>query len=199
MAEFTQEQLDKMLEDAKLEARKGLFTEEDLTKRVTAEVDRRVESGIQKGLETNKSKWEQEIAERAKLSAEELAKKDFEEKQAHLTAKEREIQKKANKIDAKDMLSEANVPKSHYDKFIDMLVSDDPEVTKTNVQNFVDLFNSTKTEIETSIKSKLSNIPNPKQGDGDKAVTKADFIKMGYAEKIKFKTDHPDLYKEFIK
>lgn len=45
--------------------------------RVTSETDRRVESGIQKGLETSKLKWETEYSERAKLSADELAKKNM--------------------------------------------------------------------------------------------------------------------------
>lgn len=199
MPEFTQEQIDQMIADKVAEAKKGLFTEEDLTKRVTSEVDRRVESGIQKGLETQKQKWEKEFADRAKLTAEELAKKDFEEKMTGLTSKEKEIQKRANKIDAKDMLTEASIPKSHYDKFIDMLVTDDPEITKSNVQNFIDVFNATKTEIETKVKSELSKVPAPEQGKGNKGVTAEDFKKMSYAEKLKFKTEHPEKYKEFMK
>jgi hypothetical protein len=201
MAELnlTQEQLDALIADKISEAKRGLFTEEDLQRKVTSEVDRRVESGIQKGLETQKQKWERELAERAKLSAEELAKKDYEEKVQAVTAKEKEIQKRANLIDAKSMLTEASIPKSHYDKLIGLLVSDNEDVTRANVQNFIDMFNVTKTEIETKVKSEFTKIPTPNQGRGNDTPTKQDFDKMSFSEKVKFKSSNPDLYKQFTK
>lgn len=192
--EYTQEQVDQMIAEAKL----GLFTEEDLQKKITSEVDRRVESGIQKGLETKKQKWEREYSERAKLTAEELAQKQLEEKMQELSGKEKEISKKANRIEARSILAEANIPKAHYEKFIDLLVNDDAETTTSNVQNFVDVFNSTRDDITNQIKSEYSNVPKPKTG-ANGTLTKDDFDKMGYGEKIKFKTENPDLYKEFMK
>ena len=69
------------------DATKGLFTEDDLNKRVISEVDRRVESGIQKGLETQKQKWEREYKEVAMLSAEDVAKRQYEEQLKTLTQK----------------------------------------------------------------------------------------------------------------
>lgn len=196
--EYTQEQLDKMIADAKAEATKNLFSEEELQRRVTSEVDRRVESGIQKGLETYKSKWEGEFTEKAKLSAEELAKKELEKLQGDLTAKEKEISKRANVLDAKDLLSEAQIPKAHYEKFINVLVNDDGEATKANVENFITVFNETKTDLETKIKSELVNVPSHKTGNGEQVVTKEDFNKMPYMKKMEFKKDNPDKYKDFI-
>jgi len=114
--ELTQEQIDAMILEKVAEAKKGLFTEEDLQRKVTSEVDRRVESGIQKGLETQKEKWERELKEKAQMSAEELAKKEYEEKMQTVTAKEREVMRKANLLEAKSMLADADVPKSHYEK-----------------------------------------------------------------------------------
>lgn len=192
--EYTQEQVEQMIAEATL----GLFTEEDLQKKVTSEVDRRVESGIQKGLETKKQKWEREYSERAKLTAEELAQKQLEEKMQELSGKEKEISRKANQIEARSILAEANIPKAHYEKFIDLLVNDDAETTTSNVQNFVDVFNSTKDDITNQIKSEYSNVPKPKTG-ANGTLSKDDFDKMGYGEKIKFKTENPDLYKEFMK
>lgn len=199
MPELTQEQLDALIAEKINEAKKGLFTEEDLTKKVTAEVDRRVESGIQKGLETQKKKWEEDLASKAKMTAEEIAQKQFEEKLKEVSAKEAEIKRKANLIDAKDMLSEASIPKAQYEKLIDILVSDDNDSTKSRVQNFIDVFNNTKLEIETQVKSTLSNVTSPTQGNGDKVITKSDFIKMPYGEKLKLKQTNPELYKEFMK
>lgn len=195
MPDFTQEQVDVMIAEAK----KGLLTEDEVTRRVTAEVDRRVDSGIQKGLETQRQKWEKEMAEKANLTAEELAKQKLAEKETELTTREKEILKKANLIDAKDMLANAEVPKSQYEKVITMLVSEDAELTKTNVENFINVFNETKTEIENKVKAQYSNIPQPKQGNGDKVVSAEDFKKMSYTDKMKFKETNPELYKEFIK
>lgn len=192
--DYTQEQVDKMLEDV----RKGLFTAEELEKRVTSEVDRRIESGIQKGLETQKSKWEKEFSEKAKLSAEELAKKEIEAKMKELSAKEKEVLKKSNLLEAKDLLANASIPKNHYEKLIDDFVTDDPEVTKRRVENFINVFNDAKTEIETKIKSELINVSQPKTGSGDKPITKEDFISMGYAKKLELKKNNPELYKKFI-
>jgi len=196
---LTQEQIDALVAEKVAEAKKGLFTEDELSKRVSSEVDRRVESGIQKGLETYKSKWETEAQERARMSAEEIAHKEFQEKMEGLTAKEREIQKKENLISAKDMLSSANVPKTHYDKFIGMLVTDNPDTTTSNVQSFIDMFNTTKSELETTLKSQMSNIKPPNTGDGDDVVTLEKFKKMGYADKLKFKQTNPELYTKFMK
>lgn len=196
---LTQEQLDQMIAERVAEAKKGLFTEEDLNRKVTSEVDRRVESGIQKGLETQKKKWELDFAERAKLSAEELAKKDFEDKLNQVSAKEKEIQRKANLIDAKSMLNDASIPKSHYDKFIGLLVTDSEETTLANVTNFIDVFNQTKSEIENNVKSQYSKIPKPNTGTGEGVVTKQDFDKMTFRDKVKFKQENPELYKKFTK
>ena len=93
--EYTQEQIDKIINDAQLEAKKGLFTEEDLTRRVTSEVDRRVETGIQKGLDTHKTKWEEEFTKQANMTAEELAKQKLDEQMKLITTKELEIKKKS--------------------------------------------------------------------------------------------------------
>ena len=181
------------------DATKGLFTEDDLNKRVISEVDRRVESGIQKGLETQKQKWEREYKEVAMLSAEDVAKRQYEEQLKTLTQKEVEVQKRSNKLEAMDLLASANVPKSHYDKFIGILVSDDADATKLNVENFIEMFNSTKTEIETKLKSEISRVPTPQVQTQTGAITKTEFAKMTYAQVLHLKQTNPELYKEFIK
>lgn len=196
--EFTPEQqahIDSIIS----EKTQGLFTEDDLQKKVTSEVDRRVESGIQKGLETHKSKWEKEFKTKAQLTAEELAQKELEDKFNELSSREKEIYKKSNTIDAKDMLTNAGIPKAQYEKFMDLLVSDDTESTTINVNNFIDNFNTTKSEIESKLKKELSNIPPPKNNsDGNGAISKEEFDGMGYAKKMELKAENPDLFNKFI-
>lgn len=197
--EYTQEQLDKLVADKIAEATKGMYTEDDLQRKVTAEVDRRVESGIQKGLETQKKKWQDEFEKSATMTAEEIAKKKLEEQVNELTAREREIKKKSNLIEAKDMLSGADIPKSHYEKMLDVLVNDNEDVTKQNITNFIDVFNTTKTEIETKVKSEFSKVTPPSGSEPGTVVTKDIFTKMSYGDKLKFKAESPEQYKEFMK
>ena len=194
MPEYTQEQIDAMM----VEARKGYIPESEYQKELQKEVDRRVESGIQKGIETKAEQIRKEAEERAKLSAEEISKKDFEEKEKTLTSKERELAKKENQLAAKDLLSEAGIPKDKYEKLLATLVSDSSDVTVSNVQTFIDVYTSSRSEIETQIKSEFSKVPPPKTGGKD-AITKDEFKKMTYSEKLEFKKSKPELYKEFLK
>ena len=196
---FTQEQLDALINERVEESKRGLLTEDEFNKKLTSEVDRRVETGIQKGLETHKSKWQKELEERAKMSADELAQKTIEEKSQELSAKEREIAKRANLLDAKSLLAENSIPKSYYEKFIGVLVTDDSEATIQNVNSFIEVYNSTKADIENEVKSQYTNVPKPNTPSQSGTVSKEDFLKMGYAEKVKFKAENPELYKKFIK
>ena len=199
--EFTQEQqahIDSLVAKAKEEARQGLLTKEEFDSKLTAEVDRRVDTGIQKGLETQKAKWQKEFETQANLTAEEKALQKLKEQEDLLTQREREVLKKTNLAEAKDMLSTAGVPKVQYEKLLGVLVTEDEATTKASVQNFIDVFAETKLEIETKVKSELSHITPPTNGGKDTPVNKEDFNKMGYAEKLKLKTDNPDLYKKFM-
>lgn len=199
MPELTQEELDAIVQERLAEATKGLITQEEFEKKLTAETDRRVNSGIQKGLETQKAKWEQEFAERARMSAEELAQKDYEEKLSLLSTKEREFATKENELLAKNMFVSANIPDTKYNKVIGRLVTEDVTATKASVQDFIDLFNETKAEIETKIKSENTYIPKPNTPSGEGIVTRETFNKMGYTEKLMFKSSNPELFKEFTK
>ena len=196
--ELTQEQLDAIVAERLAEVKKGLYTEEELNRRVTSEVDRRVESGIQKGLETQRAKWEQEFSKKAQMSAEELAQKEIEENNKKLSVKERELQKRENQLEALQMMAGAEIPKAHYEKMLGVLISDDAEATKANVTNFIEVFNNTKSEVESKVKSELGHVKNPKMGSTETLDKKA-FDKMGYAEKLQLKTDNPEKYKEFMK
>lgn len=184
--EFTEEQqehIDNLIADAT----KDLFTKEDLDKEVTKEVDRRVESGIQKGLETHKQKWKEEYEKKAKLSAEELAKLTVDEKLKAIEEREAEINTRSNRIDAREMFSKAQIPEDNYAKFMDLLVSDDAEVTQSNVSNFIESFNATKEDIEKSIKEQLTKVPAPK-GDLENTKPKSnvnDFVQIANEANIR--------------
>lgn len=197
--EFTPEQ-EEYIENLVNDRTKDLFTEDELNRRVTSEVDRRVESGIQKGLETHKAKWEEEYQNKAKLTAEELAQQEYNQKLEELSDKERELSKRANTIEAMDMLSGAEIPKDRYEGMLELLVSDDIDKTTNNVTNYIDSFNETKKEIESRLKKELSNIPPPSVGDNPEGgITKKQFSKMSYGERLELKQKDEDLYNKLTK
>lgn len=185
-------------------------SQEDLDKFLQQESDRRVTQA----LETAKNKWEQdlhsklelqkqqitkELEDRAKLSAEELAQKEFESKLSQLGLKESELKRKENILNAHNKFAEAGLIKDDYSDMLDTLVSDDETKTSANIESFINIFNRNKTAIETKVKAEYSKIPHPNKGDGTpEGVTKESFNKMTYQEKMSFKTEHPDEFKSFI-
>jgi len=198
--EYTQEQYDKAIADAKAEAVNGLYTKDDLEKEVQKESDRRVESGIKKGLETQKAKWQDEYDRKNKLSAEELAKEQVAEQMKVLEDKQKELGLKENRLGAISKLAKANVPEAYYSKLIDNLINPDAGLTDANVDNLIDVYTSAKSSIEAEVKAKLAKVTPPDdQNNNNGAVNKESFKTMGYAEKVALKQKDPELYKQLIK
>lgn len=177
--DFTKEQQE-YIDNLLTEKTKDLYTKDELDRQVTAEVDRRVESGIKKGLETQKAKWEEEFEKKTQMSAEELAKMKIEDRLKSMEERESEINKRSNRIDAREMFASASIPEEDYSQFMDLLVSDDSDVTHENVSQFINRLSITRDNIEKSVKKELSNIPAPK-GDEDGPKPKSqvqDFVQM---------------------
>lgn len=186
--DFTKEQqehIDKLIGAAT----SSLYTEDELERRVTAEADRRVESGIQKGLETHRVKWEKDYEEKAKLTAEEIARLELQEQMDELANQKAEIDRRSNSIDARDKLTEAGIPKEDYSKFLNLLVSEDSEETEKRVNDFVETFQSTRKNIESTIRKEMSNIPPPSDNSGNSNSAGGsgvnDFISMAQQANIR--------------
>lgn len=198
MPEYTDEQISEMIKAAT----KGMYSEDDFQRALTREVDRRVESGIQKGLETQKAKWEEDAQKKAKLSAEELARSELENERNNIKLKEAEVNKKANRINAITLLTENNVQKTHYEPLLDILISDNEEETNSKINAFIASYNNTKNDTENAIKKEYTKIPAPTGGSGSPIsgeMTKEEFQKLKYSEKVAFKTEFPEKYKAMIK
>lgn len=186
------------------------YTQEQLDLLLQQEGDRRVTSALktaketweiekQKALEEQRLLIEKELEEKSKLTAEELARKEFESKTKALEEKERAINKRTNLLNAQNELISAGIPKDRYENMLEMLVVDDSEKTNNNVKNFIELYNNTKKEIESSVRSEYSNVPKPETNPTEKTVTKEDFDKMTYSAKLQFKKDSPEMYAKFMK
>lgn len=185
------------------------YTDEQISAMLQREADKRVTEALQTAklkfeadkeiaLQAERERVKKETLEAATLSAEELARKQFEEQVKAVNAKETEISKKQNLLTAKELLAEAGIPKSKYDKMLGVMVSDNPDSTVTNVNQFIAMFTETKTEIETAIRTELSKVPHPNTGSGGTDITKESFTKMGYAQKLELKQTNPELYKTFM-
>ena len=50
--------------------------------------------------------------------------------------------------------------------------------------------------VEAAVEEKLKGGKPPKKASGQEGITKEMYSKMGYAERLKLKTENPDLYKQ---
>ena len=135
---------------------------------------------------------------KAKKEEEEKAKKELEKREKELLEREKFLAKENNNLYAKNALTEAGVPKEAFEKLLGMIVNDNEDMTKTNVTNFIEVFNSTKNSIEKTTAEKYAKVPAPQSGEV-KTIDKNSFDKMSYAEKLKLKTEQPELFKQFMK
>lgn len=171
------------------------FTEEEFNAKLQSETDKRVSEA----LKTAKSKWETEYQEeikKAKDEAEKLAKMNAQEKAEH---ERDEIKKELEDLRLKDTLnemgktarnmlseSEINIP----DELLSILVTAEAETTKSNVENFITIFNNA---VDKAITEKLKSKP-PKRGGGN-GFTKEDILKIKDPnERIKMIQENSELF-----
>lgn len=177
------------------------FTQEDVDKLLQTEGDRRVTSALNKWREDlptiisgEKEKWINE----SKMSAEEIAQKEVAERMKELEERENQIKFQGNMLGAKEKLTTAGIPQTEYEKMLGILVTHDDTKTVENIDNFISVYTSTKTNLENDIRTQFSKIPKPQTG-GQSEMTKSEFMKLPYADKIKLKQDNPELYSTFLK
>lgn len=177
------------------------YTQEELDLMLQKEGDRRVSSAQKKWeddmirrLELEKDKWKQDEQEKATLTATELAEKKLKEEMDKIKGRETELLKRENHIKAVEMFSQADVPRDSYEKLLPTFITGDFETTKTNVELFIDVFNTTRTGLETKLKTELSKVPSPEIGA--RAGAKK-FKDMTVEERMDLKEKNPDaFYKE---
>lgn len=186
------------------------YTEDQIRDMLQREADRRVTEALktakekfdaekEAALQAERERVKKETLEQATLSAEELAKKQLEEKIKEISSKEAEIAKKQNLLLAKEKLTEAGVPKTGYENLLGIMVTENEDATIGNVDQFIKVFTSTKTELETAIRSELSKVPPPSGGGSGADITKEKFATMSYKDKMELKQTNPELFSTFIK
>lgn len=102
----------------------------------------------------------------------------------------------SNRIKAEAILSGIGLTGEDASGQLDLIVSEDPEATLKRAQTFADLITAqreaVKSETEKSMLSKMGH-PEGKSGKGE--VTKEQFSKMTYSQKLEIKQNQPELFK----
>lgn len=157
-----------------------------------AEFDRR----IQKALETQKSKLEVLMNDKAS-EAEKLAKMNKEEKAQYLyQKKEKELSDKEAAITRRELTAEAKV--SLADKGLPVELAEvlnytDADACKASIEAVEAAFQKA---VEKSVEDRLKGGKPPKKAPEPETVTRESFSKMGYTERLKLKAEQPELYKQ---
>ena len=106
--------------------------------------------------------------------------------------------RKSIRLDVKEVLVEAGLKEEDYKYIIDGLVSSDAEASVAMAKNLVSMLASQRQATENAVKKELQEaLVKPPKGNENNSITKEDFLKMTLTEKIKFKEENPEQYKEF--
>lgn len=135
------------------------------------EFDSEVDKRIAKALETAKSKWNEEKQDEinraeqlAKMSAEERKEAEDKAKAESLEKREKELNMREYRYEAKHQLEENGLP----DSFVDMVLSDDPATTKNNITAVRSEFDKA---IEVAVTERLKG-KTPQVGGGASQLNK---------------------------
>lgn len=152
-------------------------TQDDKLTFTPKEFDSEVDKRIANALQTAKSKWDEEKQEEisnaeklAKMSAAERKEAEDNAKQETLDKREKELNMREYRYEAKHQLEENGLP----DSFVDMVLSEDAETTKNNIGAIKAEFDKA---IEAAVNEKLKG-NNPKAGGRTGALTKGEILKV---------------------
>ena len=176
------------------------YTEEEVQAMLQKETDRKTT----KALETARSKWEAEYQaklEAEKSEAEKLAKMSEAERFESELSKQKEAfeteraQFNREKLELQTVkeLSAEGLPTS----FSSYVLADSAEQIKDNIKNFKSMW---QTEIEKAVNERLQGrTPKTANKPNGDTITKEQFDKMGYAERLNLFSTDPDLYEQLKK
>ncbi|MDV8951203.1 DUF4355 domain-containing protein [Leuconostoc falkenbergense] len=143
--------------------------------------EKEAERRVAKVLSKKQAEWQEakdkeleeaksEAAKLAKMSAEERKAEEDKAKQELLDKREKELNMREYRYEAKHQLEENGLP----DSFVDMVLSEDAETTKNNIGAIKAEFDKA---IEAAVNEKLKG-NNPKAGGRTGALTKGEILKV---------------------
>ncbi|MCA1025779.1 DUF4355 domain-containing protein [Cytobacillus kochii] len=174
------------------------YSQEDLDKLLQAETDRKVS----KALETAKAKWQSEFEaklEQEKTEAEKLAKMSeserlqaqFESEKEKFEQERQQFMRERLELETVKELSTRNLP-TEFSRFV---LGNDAEATKNNLDLFQTQFQQA---VEKAVNEKLKGqVPKSSTGTGlEGTMTKEQFNKLGYKDRLALYQSNPDLYNQ---
>ena len=176
------------------------YTEEEVQAMLQKETDRKTT----KALETARSKWEAEYQaklEAEKSEAEKLAKMSEAERFESELSKQKEAfeseraQFNREKLELQTVkeLSAEGLPTL----FSSYVLADSAEQIKDNIKNFKSMWQA---EIEKAVDERLQGrTPKTANKPNGDTITKDQFSKMGYSERLNLFNTDPDLYEQLQK
>lgn len=157
-----------------------------------AEFDRR----IQKALGTAKEKWDalmddklSEAEKLAKMTKEEKNQYQQQKREKELAEKEASITKRELMAEAKNTLTEKGLPVS----LAELLNYADADSCSKSIMSLEKAFTQA---VQAQVDKKLEGGKPPKKAPQDETITKEQFAKLGYKERLELKTNSPELYNQ---
>jgi len=130
------------------------------------------------------------------MTAEEKLKLELEKAAESQAQYKRELAK----LRATEIFVTAGLSEEDYTPLIDIVVSEDEEVTKVRAKSMVDVIASQKKAVEKTVKAELlKGTPKPEPGEPFKPMTLEEFRKMSLMDKQRFARENPELYQEIYK
>lgn len=111
-------------------------------------------------------------------------------------AKEDEFNRKSIRLDVEKVLVQGGLSESDYKDVIDGFVTTDKDASLRFANSLVDMVASQKQNAAEAVKAELQGLLTPPPKGSESEVTKETFDKMSVSEKMKFKVENPDAYKE---
>lgn len=165
-------------------------------KEYQAEFDRRVQKSIDTALANAQDKWKaltddklSEADKLAKMTKEEKADYLYKKREKELADKETALTRRELMAEAKSTLIEKRLPVG----LVEILNYVDADSCNASIAAVEKAFH---TAVGEGIQEKLKGGTPPKKAPENNVVTKEEYSKMGYTERLKLKTENPELYRQ---
>lgn len=175
------------------------FTQEEMDKLLQSETDKRVSSALKKAQDKFEAEYKAKLdAERteadklARMSESERLQAQFDAEKQKFENERKQFLQERLELETVKQLSDKGLPT----EFSCFLVSEDADSTKNRLDVFQTQF---QLAVEKAVNEKLKGHTPPQGSTGtglDGSVTKEQFAKFGYKERLALYQSNPDLYNQ---
>lgn len=129
------------------------------------------------------------LSRMTKMTKEEKAQYMQQKKEKELSEREAAITRKELMVEARNTLAGDGLPQ----ELAEILNYTDADACKKSMETVKVTFQKA---VEAAVEEKLKGGKPPKKASEQEGITKEMYSKMGYAERLKLKTENPELYKQ---